>query len=36
MIDHNTAIRMNNKTLCISIESRNIQYIYDIRVFTAA
>ena len=33
MIDHNTAIRMNNKTLGISIESRNIQYIYDIRVF---
>jgi len=33
MINHNTAIRMNNKTLGISSKSRNIQYIYDIRVF---
>ena len=33
MIDHNTAIRMNNKALGISIESRNVQHIYDIRVF---
>ena len=33
MINHNTTIRMNNKTLGISIKSRNIQYIYDIRIF---
>ena len=33
MIDHNTAIRINNKTLGISIERRNIQQGYDIRVF---
>ena len=33
MIHNNTAIRMNHITLGISIESRNIQHIYDIRVF---
>ena len=33
MINHNTTIRMNNKTVGISIKSRNIQYIYDIRIF---
>ena len=33
MIDHNTAIRMNNKTLGISVERRNVQYLYDISVF---
>ena len=33
MIDHNTAIRMNDITLGISIKSRNIQHIYDIRIF---
>ena len=32
MIDHNTAVRMNNITLGISIENRNIQYLYDISV----
>ena len=32
MIDHNTAVRMNNITLGISIENRDIQYLYDIRV----
>ena len=33
MIDHNTAIRMNHITLCVSVKGRNIQYTYDIRVF---
>ena len=33
MIHHNTAIRTNNKALGIFIEGRDIQYLYDIRVF---
>ena len=32
MIHDNTAIRMNNIALCISMKSRNIQYIYNIRI----
>ena len=33
MIHDNTAIRMNNIALCISMKSRNIQYIYNVRIF---
>ena len=35
MIHHNTTIRMNHKALGISIESRNIQYVYNVRVFVS-
>ena len=33
MVDHNTAIRMNHIALRMSVKSRNIQHIYNIRVF---
>ena len=32
MIHHNTTILMNHITLGISVESRDVQYIYDIRI----